>query len=141
MGLNPFFLAPGGVVFGTQLFRWLRRLAGPLGDPVVFSAVLLALSVGVPSARSEPAMAPVPVIPVTVDCIDRAALDQQVPREILYAIGVVEGGKVGDIVYNKNGSYDLGVFQINSHWLGMLANLARRCDSWVRTRVEVAACP
>ena len=68
-------------------------------------------------------MAPVPVIPVSVDCIDRAARDQQVPREILYAIGVVEGGKVGDLVYNKNGSYDLGVFQINSHWLGLLAGL------------------
>ena len=61
--------------------------------------------------------------PLTVDCIDRAAHDQQVPREILYAIGVVEGGKVGEITHNTNGSYDIGVFQINSHWLGMLADL------------------
>ena len=62
-------------------------------------------------------------VPLTTECIDRAALDQQVPREILYAIGVVEGGKVGEIAHNVNGSYDIGVFQINSHWLGTLAEM------------------
>ena len=81
------------------------------------AAIALSLFT-IPSAMAEPMP---PGVPVTVDCIDRAARDQQVPREILYAIGVVEGGKVGEIAHNTNGSYDIGVFQINSHWLGMLA--------------------
>ncbi len=79
-------------------------------------------------------------VPVSVDCIDRAALDQNVPREILYAIGVVEGGKVGDLVYNKNGSYDLGVFQINSHWLGLLANLYRTDQATIESHLRWNGC-
>ena len=109
-------------MFVALLLRRCHGLFGPLRGPAAL-ALAVSLSALAMPVRAEPAMAPVPVIPVSVDCIDRAARDQQVPREILYAIGVVEGGKVGDLVYNKNGSYDLGVFQINSHWLGLLAGL------------------
>ena len=95
--------------------RFFAVLIGPLtGAAIICAATGFAMA----ATESVPQS-----IPVSVDCIDRAARDQQVPREILYAIGVVEGGKVGDLVYNKNGSYDLGVFQINSHWLGLLAGL------------------
>lgn len=93
---------------------------------MVAKARILLAGVGcaVALAAASVARAEAPAaVPLTVDCIDRAALDQQVPREILYAIGVVEGGKIGEIAHNSNGSYDIGVFQINSHWLGTLAEL------------------
>ncbi len=108
--------------FFLALIGWAAVLAGPAGARA-----------GLPQAVPQ-------AIPVTVDCIDRAARDQNVPREILYAIGVVEGGKVGDIVYNKNGSYDLGVFQINSHWLGLLAGLYRTDRATIEDHLRWNGC-
>ncbi|MEI7610529.1 MAG: hypothetical protein WCJ64_24375, partial [Rhodospirillaceae bacterium] len=107
-------------MFVASDLRGVRGLLGPLCGPAILALAIL-LGPGA-AANAESGLAPMPgAIPVTVDCIDGAARQQQVPREILYAIGVVEGGKVGEIAHNTNGSYDIGVFQINSHWLGMLA--------------------
>jgi len=64
--------------------------------------------------------------PATVECVIEAAKKQGVPANVLLAIASVEGGKNGQIVENKNGSYDLGHLQINSiHFLpnGRFGNL------------------
>ncbi|MCL2875021.1 MAG: transglycosylase SLT domain-containing protein [Betaproteobacteria bacterium] len=52
--------------------------------------------------------------PATVDCVIKAAQRQGVPANVLLAIASVEGGKNGQVVENKNGTYDLGHLQINS---------------------------
>lgn len=79
----------------------------------LISAVLFALSVeshaGAPSLR--------PYESYTINCVLRAANEYQVPGNVLLAIGSVEGGKEGTASRNDNGTYDLGVFQINTaHW-------------------------
>jgi hypothetical protein len=43
-----------------------------------------------------------------------------VPLAALEAIHAVEGGRVGTISKNTNGSIDMGVMQINSLWLPVL---------------------
>jgi hypothetical protein len=53
--------------------------------------------------------------PLTADCIDAASQSFGIHQDILYAILMVEGGSVGeDSRSNKNGTYDIGLFQLNS---------------------------
>lgn len=61
---------------------------------------------------------PVPVVPVTVECVVRAAQHFSLPPNVLLAMRRVENGKVGRVSRpNKNGTYDIGPWQINSGWL------------------------
>lgn len=51
------------------------------------------------------------------ECLDMAAQHYDIRKEILSAVLVVEGGRVGMKSRNSNGSYDMGPMQINSSWL------------------------
>jgi Transglycosylase SLT domain len=57
-----------------------------------------------------------PLIALTSACIAIAARAYQLPPIYLYAILAAERGHVGQAVENKNGSSDLGPFQINTQW-------------------------
>jgi Transglycosylase SLT domain. len=60
--------------------------------------------------------------PALFYCILAVAQMHSVPPAVIYAIREVEGGKVGAVTYNRNGSYDIGPMQINNQaWLGELA--------------------
>lgn len=55
-------------------------------------------------------------------CWNEAARLYQVDVGLLYAIARVESGaRSGVVSGNTNGSYDIGVMQINSSWLGKLS--------------------
>lgn len=80
-------------------------------------------------------------------CMMLAAQTHSVPPALLVGIYKAEGGKIGQEVRNKNGSYDLGPMQINTIWLptlskewGVSNETARK---WVRddpcTNTKVAA--
>lgn len=83
-------------------------------------AVLLASTTA--SAAEQAAPRPVTTVkeavyalgPATIECTIAAAREQRVPANILLAIASQEDGKNGQAVTNKNGSMDLGHFQINS---------------------------
>ena len=57
---------------------------------------------------------------VIAACMILSSSAYSVPLEALEAIHVVEGGQVGTISQNTNGSIDMGVMQINSLWLPIL---------------------
>ncbi len=65
-------------------------------------------------------MIPLYAIQVPLHCINEAATAYHLPAKLIIAIIQVERGKVGYIVQNKNGSYDIGPAQINSAWLPTL---------------------
>jgi hypothetical protein len=54
--------------------------------------------------------------PLTAVCLATAAHAYHLPETYLYAILKTEGGSVGQAVHNKNGTDDLGPFQINTAW-------------------------
>ncbi len=57
-------------------------------------------------------------------CFVNASQKYKVPKQVLIAIAGVESKfKASAINRNKNGSYDLGVMQINSSWFGKLAKI------------------
>lgn len=51
-------------------------------------------------------------------CVRQAAFDHQVPLRFMLAINSIERGRYNQKVSNKNTSYDIGQFQINSIHLG-----------------------
>lgn len=55
-------------------------------------------------------------------CIGQAAREYGLPPKLLHSLYLTERGKLGKRVFNtSNGTYDLGPFQINTRWLGVLA--------------------
>ncbi len=58
-----------------------------------------------------------PVMDVPLECISKAAVTFHVQPLTIMSIIMTEGGHVGEVSKNKNGSYDIGPMQINSSWL------------------------
>ena len=52
--------------------------------------------------------------PATIACVVQAANKQSVPANVLLALASIESGKNGQLVVDKNGSFDISHFQINS---------------------------
>jgi hypothetical protein len=57
-------------------------------------------------------------------CMATAAAFYHLPPRVLPSIQAVEGGRPGLIQVNTNGSADLGLMQINTVWIGPLAQYA-----------------
>ena len=73
---------------------------------------------GLPPAEA-PAIQDTPV--VIERCINEAAQEYKLHPLLIRAILNVEGGKVGTMSKNRNGTYDLGPMQINTIWLEPLS--------------------
>lgn len=63
---------------------------------------------------------PTSVVPLTAACLVRAARLERVPLRALEGILAVEGGAVGLVRRDPNGTIDMGPMQINSLWLPRL---------------------
>jgi soluble lytic murein transglycosylase-like protein len=59
---------------------------------------------------------------VPLNCINSAAIAFNVPATVILSVIKTENGRNGIAVKNKNGSYDLGVMQVNTAWLNTLKN-------------------
>lgn len=62
------------------------------------------------------------------------------PPRVLPAIQAVEGGQVGTVSRNTDGSEDLGVMQVNTRWLGPITQLTGLPEATVRERLTGDAC-
>ncbi len=72
----------------------------------------------VPSRASE---APTPAEIRTRECLLAAAEAHQVPPAMLVILLKVEGGKLGAVSRNDNGTVDIGPMQVNTIWVGKIA--------------------
>lgn len=52
--------------------------------------------------------------PVTMTCVMAEAAKQQIDPAVLLAVLRTENGRTGKVTKNRNGSYDVGPFQINN---------------------------
>jgi soluble lytic murein transglycosylase-like protein len=68
-----------------------------------------------------------------------ASLDRLPPR-VLPSIAAVEGGQLGTISRDPDGSEDLGIMQINSSWLPVIARVTHADPTTVRERLLHEAC-
>ncbi|HUN42116.1 MAG TPA: lytic transglycosylase domain-containing protein [Acetobacteraceae bacterium] len=58
-------------------------------------------------------------------CMVATAAFYHLPPRVLPSIQAVEGGQVGSVHVNANGTADLGVMQVNTMWIRPLAQSAR----------------
>ena len=73
-----------------------------------------------------------PLRPLTVECVFDAARASGMPAAALFAILATEGGKTGEALSNRNGTWDLGPFQINTVHLDALAAMGIAPDDILR---------
>lgn len=73
-----------------------------------------------------------PMRPLTADCVLDAARVSGMPVAALFAILATEGGRMGEALSNKNGTWDLGGFQINTVHLKELAAMGISPDAVLR---------
>jgi hypothetical protein len=73
-------------------------------------------------------------------CMALVANLYQLPPRVLPSIQVVEGGRVGSVAFNANGSEDLGVMQVNTVWLRSLARYIGVSTNIVRDRLIRESC-
>jgi hypothetical protein len=73
-------------------------------------------------------------------CMLMTASLYHLPQRVLPSIQAVEGGAVGIEHVNANGSFDLGVMQINTLWIEPLSRVIRQPKETVRSRLVDEAC-
>lgn len=62
--------------------------------------------------------------PESAYCFVSASHRFKLPPESLLSLAMVEGGKIGSRSPNTNGSFDLGIMQVNTVWLKSASPLA-----------------
>lgn len=85
----------------------------------LFAALLLLPEAAFAAERARVVFPP--LRPLTADCILDAARINGMPAAALFAILATEGGKIGEALSNKNGTWDMGPFQVNSVHLNELS--------------------
>ncbi|MBS0561863.1 MAG: lytic transglycosylase domain-containing protein [Proteobacteria bacterium] len=73
-------------------------------------------------------------------CMAFVASVNHLPPRVLPSIQAVEGGAVGTVHRNTDGSDDLGVMQINTRWLPALATYFGMSQEAVRANLIHAPC-
>ena len=73
-------------------------------------------------------------------CMVSVAAFYHLPPRVLPSIQAVEGGTVGFVHVNTDGSRDLGVMQVNTRWVVKLAAATRIAPDEVRTRLINDGC-
>lgn len=73
-------------------------------------------------------------------CMAAAAAFWHLPPRVLPAIQAVEGGYVGSVSPNRDGSADLGVMQVDTLWIGPIARAVRMDPRVVRARLVWDPC-
>lgn len=63
-----------------------------------------------------------------VQCIADASVRYQVPELLLHAVMRKENGRMGKASRNKNGTYDVGLSQINTSWVKHFARYGIRLE-------------
>ncbi|GBR32777.1 lytic transglycosylase domain-containing protein [Gluconobacter kondonii] len=73
-------------------------------------------------------------------CMLASALHYHLPPRILPAIQRVEGGTMGHVSTNTDGSVDIGLMQINSRWILPIASMTHQPVSQVAARLALEPC-
>ena len=73
-------------------------------------------------------------------CMIAAASFHHLPVQALAAIQSVEGGGVGTVSVNKDGSSDFGVMQVNSRWVPAVARATRANEAVIRAKLIQDGC-
>jgi hypothetical protein len=105
--------------------------------PLLFSlgiglAVLLRLSLDAAFAADRAKVALPAVRPLTADCVADAAREHGLSPVALLGILAVEDGRSGEARLNADGTWDLGVFQVNTVHINALRRRGFNAEAVLR---------
>jgi hypothetical protein len=92
------------------------------------------------SAAPLPTRETMPLALPYLACMLQAAQFYALPPRVLPSIQAVEGGAPGTVHRNADGSFDLGVMQVNTLWVGPIANRIHAAPDAVAARLTNDAC-
>ena len=78
--------------------------------------------------------------PALLACVVAVASFYHLPPRVLPSIQAVEGGSLGTVHTNTDGSQDLGIMQINTHWVLPLSTVTHLPVGTVRVRLLDDGC-
>ena len=73
-------------------------------------------------------------------CMVAAETAYHLPVHALPAIQAAEGGAIGTVRADRDGSYDLGLMQVNTRWVGPLAQTMNLPPRSVTVRLILSPC-
>lgn len=73
-------------------------------------------------------------------CMLAVAQFNHLPPKVLASIQHIEGGSVGNVSPNSNGTEDLGLMQVNTIWIAPVARQTRQSEAAVRARLINDGC-
>ena len=73
-------------------------------------------------------------------CMVAVAAFNHLPPRVLPSIQAVEGGSIGSVHRNQDGSEDLGVMQVNTRWVPPLARYTGLGEEVIRFRLIASPC-
>lgn len=73
-------------------------------------------------------------------CMAMVAQMYHLPPKLLPSIQAVEGGSVGNVSVNTNATEDLGVMQINTIWVPVVARATGATEAAARTALITLPC-
>jgi hypothetical protein len=73
-------------------------------------------------------------------CMAAVASFYQLPPRVLPSIQATEGGQVGMVSHNPNGTDDLGLMQVNTSWVQPIAARSGMSEQEVRDRLVNDGC-
>lgn len=89
----------------------------------LYIAMLLCLPPASALAAGRPRVALQGASPPTLECVVDAVRTSGLPLAALLGVLATEGGKPGEALRNTNGTWDLGVCQVNTCHVGELAEM------------------
>lgn len=90
----------------------------------IHALAFLALSIAALASTAHANTSSAQIKPLTTECLLTVANRYEIHPDVLLALLMVEGGTVGrNSRANQNGSYDIGLFQLNTIHLPALAAL------------------
>ncbi len=75
-----------------------------------------------------------------LSCMVAAATFYHLPPRVLPSIQAVEGGRLGSVHIDADGSQDLGLMQVNTRWLQPLSRVTALTPAVVRVRLIADGC-
>lgn len=99
---------------------------------VCFLLAVLCLLPGPVRAAERARVALPPTRPLTADCVTDAARASGMPVAALFGILATEGGNTGEALSNRNGTWDMGPFQVNTAHVNELSAMGIATETVLR---------
>jgi len=108
------------------MIHWCEPGCGPAWRFLLIGAILALGPLAASTGHADPLLDAGEKV---LACIDAASAVHQVPSGLIITLLRVEGGRLGSVSPNTNGTVDIGPMQVNTIWVGKIAKHWRTTEA------------